>query len=198
MQKTEAGRSVWECTHVKAELTKGWIEWRLSKGATAQKIFEETERKMKFTEQGGEAIKREIIAMSWCRWCVYTPVLSNTLVILQWNLWGIQTHWACRDEVRKAKVQLELDLARNVKGNKMGFYEEMDDKFSWPIVILKDSPALREGKGCLAREELDLEEEEGEVRHTSGCMHWIWLVWSPGQCLLNHTDNEQLCKNATW
>lgn len=30
-----------------------------------------------------------------------------------------------RDEVRKTTVQLELDLARDVKGNEKGFYEEV-------------------------------------------------------------------------
>ena len=31
----------------------------------------------------------------------------------------------CRDVVRKAKAQLELDLARNVNKNKKGFYRYM-------------------------------------------------------------------------
>ncbi|KAK4811175.1 hypothetical protein QYF61_019806 [Mycteria americana] len=34
----------------------------------------------------------------------------------------------CRDEVRKAKAQLELNLARDVKGNKKGFYKYISSK----------------------------------------------------------------------
>ncbi|KFU91186.1 hypothetical protein M959_05608, partial [Chaetura pelagica] len=38
------------------------------------------------------------------------------------------TAWLCRDEVRKAKVQLELNLARDVKKNKKGFYRYIKQK----------------------------------------------------------------------
>ena len=34
----------------------------------------------------------------------------------------------CRDEVRKAKAQLELDLARGAKKNKKGFYRYINQK----------------------------------------------------------------------
>jgi len=30
--------------------------------------------------------------------------------------------WFCRDGIRKVKVQLELNLARDAKNNKKGFY----------------------------------------------------------------------------
>lgn len=43
------------------------------------------------------------------------------------NLGGMQWHWAFRDEVTKAKVQLQLNVARNVKDNK-GFYKYLEDK----------------------------------------------------------------------
>ena len=34
----------------------------------------------------------------------------------------------CRDEVRRAKAQLELNLARNVKNNKKGFNRYVNQK----------------------------------------------------------------------
>ncbi|KAK4830121.1 hypothetical protein QYF61_008548 [Mycteria americana] len=34
----------------------------------------------------------------------------------------------CRDGIRKAKAQLELNLARNVKNDKMGFYKYVAQK----------------------------------------------------------------------
>jgi len=34
----------------------------------------------------------------------------------------------CRDEVRRAKVQLELNLARDAKNNKKGFYRYVNQK----------------------------------------------------------------------
>lgn len=36
----------------------------------------------------------------------------------------------CRDGIRKAKVQLELHLSRNVKNGKMGFYRYVAQKSS--------------------------------------------------------------------
>ncbi|MDK9581258.1 hypothetical protein QQA45_07165 [Sneathia sanguinegens] len=39
------------------------------------------------------------------------------------SLGGIQgVFCVCRDRIRKAKVQIELNLARDVKDNKKGFY----------------------------------------------------------------------------
>lgn len=51
------------------------------------------------------------------------------------------------------------------------------------MVMLKAVLLEREGKGCLAREGADSEEQGGKVRHTSGYKCWIWLVWFPGYCL---------------
>jgi len=34
----------------------------------------------------------------------------------------------CRDEVRRAKAQLELNLARDAKNNKKGFYRHVNQK----------------------------------------------------------------------
>jgi len=34
----------------------------------------------------------------------------------------------CRDEVRRAKAQLELNLVRNAKNNKKGFYSYVNEK----------------------------------------------------------------------
>ena len=36
--------------------------------------------------------------------------------------------WLCRDGVRKAKAQLELNLARDAKKNKKGFYRYLNQK----------------------------------------------------------------------
>ena len=36
--------------------------------------------------------------------------------------------WLCRGGVRRAKVQLELNLARNAKNNKKGFYRYVSQK----------------------------------------------------------------------
>ncbi|KFW09685.1 hypothetical protein N327_13834, partial [Fulmarus glacialis] len=38
------------------------------------------------------------------------------------------TTWICRDGMRKAKAQLELDLARDAKNNKKGFYRYVGQK----------------------------------------------------------------------
>jgi len=38
------------------------------------------------------------------------------------------TAWLCRDGVRKAKVQLELNLARDAKANKKGIYRYVSQK----------------------------------------------------------------------
>lgn len=48
---------------------------------------------------------------------------SNTSVKSVRNTNTLSEH--ARDEVRKTTVQLELDLARDVKGNEKGFYEEV-------------------------------------------------------------------------
>lgn len=37
---------------------------------------------------------------------------------------------ASSDEVRKAKAQIELNLARDVKDNRKGFYKYTDDKIN--------------------------------------------------------------------
>jgi len=36
--------------------------------------------------------------------------------------------WLCRDGVRRAKAQLELNSARNAKNNKKGFYSYVSQK----------------------------------------------------------------------
>ena len=38
------------------------------------------------------------------------------------------TAWRCRDEIRKTKVQFELNLVRDVKNNKQGFYRYFGQK----------------------------------------------------------------------
>ena len=51
----------------------------------------------------------------------------------------------CRDGVRKAKAQLELNLARDVKKNKKGFYRYLNQKRK----VQKDIPPLVSGSGKL-------------------------------------------------
>ncbi|KAK4828079.1 hypothetical protein QYF61_023139 [Mycteria americana] len=52
----------------------------------------------------------------------------------QWNQghvsWGEYRDpaWLCRDAIRKAKAQLELNLARDAKNNKKGFYRYVGQK----------------------------------------------------------------------
>jgi len=37
----------------------------------------------------------------------------------------------CREATRKVKVHLELNLARDVKDNKMGFFKYISSKWMW-------------------------------------------------------------------
>ncbi|KFW72584.1 hypothetical protein AS28_04447, partial [Pygoscelis adeliae] len=52
----------------------------------------------------------------------------------QWNQGCVSweeyrdTPWMCRDGIRKAKAQLEVNLARDVKNNKMTFYKYVGQK----------------------------------------------------------------------
>ena len=68
---------------------------------------------------------------------------------------------ACKDLVRKAKAWLELELARNVKGNKKGFYKYSISKRKakenmCPLLtgarnlIAKDIKKTKELSACLA------------------------------------------------
>ena len=66
----------------------------------------------------------------------------------KWKQGGVS--WAvvclCRDRIRKAKVQIELNLARDVKDNKKGFYKYIGKKEQ-----AKESvPLLIRGNGELA------------------------------------------------
>ena len=51
----------------------------------------------------------------------------------------------CRDRIRKAKVQTELNLARDVKDNKKGFYRYLGRRQA-----KESSPPLIKGNGELA------------------------------------------------
>ncbi|PKU43600.1 hypothetical protein llap_6097 [Limosa lapponica baueri] len=42
--------------------------------------------------------------------------------------WVVRKEQTFRDEVRKAKAQMESNLARDAKDNKKGFYKYTDDK----------------------------------------------------------------------
>ncbi len=57
----------------------------------------------------------------------------------------------CRDRIRKAKAQMELNLARDVKDNKKGFYRYIDRKRQ-----AKESvPHLMKGNGELASSDIE-------------------------------------------
>ncbi|KFZ60398.1 hypothetical protein N338_05724, partial [Podiceps cristatus] len=59
--------------------------------------------------------------------------------------------WNCRDGIRKAKAQMELSLARDVKNNKKGFYRYIGQKRQAKESI----PPLVNGKGELAATDVE-------------------------------------------
>ncbi|KFU97058.1 hypothetical protein N339_06908, partial [Pterocles gutturalis] len=65
------------------------------------------------------------------------------------------TAWLCRDGVRKAKAQLELNMARDAKNNKKGFCGYVNQKRK----VKESVPALMSKAAKLAT----TNEEEGEV-----------------------------------
>ncbi|KFQ24264.1 hypothetical protein N331_08672, partial [Merops nubicus] len=71
--------------------------------------------------------------------------------------WGEyrDTAWLCGDEVRKARVQLELNLARDAKENKKGFYRHMNQKRQ----VKKSIPSLKNSSGEL----VTMDEEKAKV-----------------------------------
>ncbi|KFQ36645.1 hypothetical protein N331_10919, partial [Merops nubicus] len=70
--------------------------------------------------------------------------------------WGEyrDTAWLCRDEVRQAKAQLELNLVRDPKENRKGFYRYINQKRKFKEGI----PSLRNRNG-----ELVTTDEKAEV-----------------------------------
>lgn len=59
--------------------------------------------------------------------------------------------WTCRDRIKKAKAQTELNLARDVKKNKKGFYRYVGQKTQ-----AKESvPSLMYEKGKLPSAGMD-------------------------------------------
>ncbi|KFO79036.1 hypothetical protein N303_02326, partial [Cuculus canorus] len=83
--------------------------------------------------------------------------------------------WLCRDEVGKAKEQLELNLAREVKTNRKGFYRYINKKRK----IKKNRLPLMTGNG----DHVSTNEEKAEVLNkffasvfTDNCSHcpsWV-------------------------
>ena len=64
----------------------------------------------------------------------------------------------CRDRIRKAKAQMELKLARDVKDNKKGFYRYIGRRRQ-----AKESvPPLMKGNGELASSDIEKAEELSE------------------------------------
>ncbi|KFQ62135.1 hypothetical protein N334_11299, partial [Pelecanus crispus] len=71
--------------------------------------------------------------------------------------WGEyrETARLCREEVRKAKARMELNLARDVKNNKKGFYRYVNHKRK----VKESVPPLMNKKGNL----VSTDEEKAEV-----------------------------------
>ncbi|PKU47396.1 hypothetical protein llap_2298 [Limosa lapponica baueri] len=63
--------------------------------------------------------------------------------------------WLCRDGVRKAKVQLELNLARDTKNNEKGFYRYVSEKRK----VKESIPPLMNTTGKLVK----MDKEKSEV-----------------------------------
>ena len=61
----------------------------------------------------------------------------------------------CRDRIRKAKVQMKLNLVRDVKDNKKDFYRYI----GWKRQVKESVPLLMKGNGELASSD----EEKAEV-----------------------------------
>ena len=61
------------------------------------------------------------------------------------------TVWTCRDGIRKAKAQTELNFAREVKSNKKGFYRYTGQKKQ----VKESVPPLINEKGEMATTETE-------------------------------------------
>ena len=85
----------------------------------------------------------------------------------------------CRDRIRKAKVQRELNLARDVKDNKKGFYKYIGRRRQAKETV----PPLMKSNGELASSEI----EKAEV--LSECFA---SVFTAGQASLVCQDPESL------
>jgi len=72
----------------------------------------------------------------------------------------------CRDGVRKAMAQLELNLARDVKNNKKGFQRYV----SWKKMVKESVSPLMSETGELAT----ADEEKAEVLNNLFCLSLHW------------------------
>ena len=72
--------------------------------------------------------------LAWLKWDLLDKLKSKKKIQKHWKQGPVP--WEeyrgaarlCRDEVRKAKVQLELNLASDAKSNKKGFYRYLNQK----------------------------------------------------------------------
>jgi len=78
--------------------------------------------------------------------------------------------WLCRVRVRKAKVQMELNLARDIKNNK-DFYRYVSQKRK----VKESVPSLRNMTGKL----VTMDEKKAEVLKNAFCLSLHWQPLFP-------------------
>ena len=88
---------------------------------------------------------------------------------VSWEEYRAVVH-VCRDRIREAKVQMELNSARDVKDNKKGFYMYRGRR-RW---AKEDVPPLMKGNGELASSDI------GKAEILSECLpQSSWVVRLP-------------------
>ena len=84
--------------------------------------------------------------------------------------------YLCRDRIRKAKVQMELNLVRDVKGNKKGLYRYIGRGRQ----AKEDVPPLMKGNGELASSDTEKAEVLNECFHQSS---WVVRISMPARTM---------------
>ncbi|KFZ67368.1 hypothetical protein N338_13023, partial [Podiceps cristatus] len=92
----------------------------------------------------------------------------------------------CRDGVRKAKAQLEMNLARNAKNNKKGFYRYINQKRK----VKERAPALMNENGEL----VSTDEEKAEVLNNIFASVFTGNCSPPPSQVKGHHYGDKGCK----
>ncbi|KFV69128.1 hypothetical protein N307_09661, partial [Dryobates pubescens] len=90
--------------------------------------------------------------------------------------------WLCRNEVRKAKAQLELNLARDVKKNKKGFCRHIDQKRK-----VKENVPLMSNSGEL----VSTDEEKAEILNNFFASVFTDNPSPPSSCVDGPQEGDQ-------